>query len=452
MFDRRPTLVLGAGLVIGLTCLLHLANLVFVPLVLAALLRSGTRWLFAFGLGLGLLLAPKEIHTIFDRDFVNVTGQVSSLPRVSDYGTSFNLTARDTVWRIESKSKLAVELGTQLRVKGLALPLKEGSEAFMLVHGITGRLQAQQVEMVATAPAAWRLANAWRRSFRQFCQRALPSEEAAFTEALCFDMSAGIDQTMTDRLRSTGTLHLLTASGLHVVVLGGVLFYVFSFLPVPKIFKLLLVAIVLLLYCGATGLTPAVVRASMMFVVGMSAYLFRRERDGLSALGLVASLYLLWQPREIYDPGFQISLIAVGGILLFSPREHRFDGKQSVFVLRLKDAASLAWIAFLVTTPLTAFYFGYVSLTALPTNLVLGLVASVAASFAFMGYFLYLLIPSIGAGLAVVVTGPCVGVILWMLDKVSSPAPLDVPAFSAYWLPVIYGLLLLTWRQRIVQP
>jgi competence protein ComEC len=329
--------------------------------------------------------------------------------------------------------------------------LREGSEKYLLLHGVTGRLQARRLEAVAPGPVWWRWADAWHQSFSTFCARWLPPEAAALTQALCVDLNGELDPATTDRLRQTGTIHIVSASGLHVFLLAFALMAGLSSLPIPRPIQVAVVAAVLTLYAGATGLNPPVVRAALMSIVGLSAYLLRRESDGLSALALSAVIYLLWQPRQVYDPGFQLSFVTVGAMALFLADT---EGKRHLALEYGLEAAKVSGVAFLASAPLVAYHFGTLSLSSLPANLLIALPASAAVVTAFAAHLTSYLVPALGVGLLTLGTGPMAGFVLWLTEHLADQpwSSVDMPGFSAYWLPLVYGLGLLMWRQRIKLP
>ncbi|WP_158409183.1 ComEC/Rec2 family competence protein [Fimbriimonas ginsengisoli] len=380
---------------------------------------------------------------------VHGSATVVGIPKVGEYGTTVNMELAGRTWRATLADCPTVGLGDRIEVDGVGLPLREGSERFLLLHGVTGRLQVREAHLLEPGPRLWQYAASWRHSFSDLTAKWLPPESAALTQALCFDLNGELDPKTTDRLRQTGTIHVVSASGLHVFLIAASLMGLLSLLPIPRGAQVLLVGLLLTMYAGATGLSPPVVRAVLMSIVGLSAYLFRRERDALSALAFAGVIYLLWQPRQVYDPGFQLSFVTVGAMALFLHRRP----KRHLAREKLEEALWVSWVAFLASTPLVAYHFGGVSLSALPANLLVALPVSVAVISAFLAQILGWILPALGVGILSCVTGPMSGAVLWLVEHLSGPGwYFEVPGFSAYLLPLFYGLLLLTWRQRIVHP
>jgi len=449
--EGRPVLLLGTGLVLGLTLLTHPLNFLFLLLVAFFIHGQAPRITLGVGLGLGLLLTPTPLTPVIERQFVSGNGTVVSAPRRGPVGTKFNLEMPDRTWEVQGEKIPDLSLGDEISVVGVGMPLREGSEQYLALHGVSGRLQAKRITFLTAGPWPWQIASSWRRSFEKLTQQSQPKEAAALTSALCFDLSGELSKETTDRLKETGTIHIVSASGLHVVVLAIAVIWVLSKAPIPRGVQIAILAAILILYAGATGLNPPIVRAALMSIFGQSAYLFRREKDALSGLAVAAVFYLVWQPRQVYDPGFQLSFITVGALAMFLHpiREESHRLKKSVI-----EASRLSFVAFIASAPLVAYHFGTLSLTALPSNLFVGGVASAVIVSAFVAQLLSLIWMPGAAFVMKVFAGSFSGWILWITEGLGGHAwsSVDVPGFSAYWLPVVYGLLLMTWRQRIVQP
>lgn len=448
--EGRPLLLLGAGLVVGLTGLLHPVNFLFLLPFLWLARKTSQRVLVLVGVAGGLLLTPAPLSSILDRRWVSGSGVVSSVPRNGNSGTRFNAEIGSVGWQVEARDCPSLSMGDQISVTGVGLPLREGGEAFLVLHGVTGRLVARNIS-VSKTNALWRFAGSWRTSFEQLCDQSLPTDAAGLVKALCFDMSGELPRRTTDLLKDTGTIHIVSASGLHVFVIALAVMWGLSRLPIPRWLQVVIATGILLLYAGATGLNAPVVRAVLMWTVGYSAYIFRRERDALSALLLAGIVYLLWQPRQIYDIGFQLSFVTVGGLILFVHPPARAMPRILEWTY---EGVMAAWVAFAASAPLVAYHFGTVSISSIPCNLLVGVAASIVIVSAFVGHLVGLAWSGLGGFLLGWIAGSFAGWILVAVEGLGRQpwASVSVPGFSAYWLPVVYGLFLMTWRQRIVQP
>lgn len=173
-----------------------------------------------------------------------------------------------------------------------------------------------------------------------------------------------------ERFRSAGLSHLLCISGFHIFIIAGMI----SFLLYPlrlwsRVGRLRYFLIILLvwLYVAFIGFPLSAVRASVMLSAFYVVRLMQRELSPYNTLALAVALMIFVQPRCIFDPGFQLSVTAVIGILLFAdsfnpvPRRHRAL-RYAVALFLVPLAATIA------TLPVVLAWFHRVPLLSVPAN------------------------------------------------------------------------------------
>ena len=116
--------------------------------------------------------------------------------------------------------------------------------------------------------------------------------------------------------RRSGLLHLLTVSGLHVSVVCGAALQLIR--GRRKWLRFLLSALLLLLFCLLTGLSPSSLRAAIMLLVVRFSRLLDRQDDPLSEIGCALTLLLLINPAFLTASGFRLSFGAIWGIACLS--------------------------------------------------------------------------------------------------------------------------------------
>ena len=334
-------------------------------------------------------------------------------------------------------------LGDEVSVQGYIYPLPQEREGTYLARGVAGVVSGSSTEVRvfrhASGPAAW--GAAWRESFIDYSRRRLSPPDGAVATALAFDVRTDLNPEVRTELEQSGTVHVLAASGLHLLALAWILELVLSRLPIHLLIRRTFILGLLLVYSSAAGFHPGTFRAFVSTGLRDGALVVGREYDSLSGVGMAGILFLLWRPYMVYDAGFQLSMVIGAGIALFRAR----SAGMSV-VPRLFKGSLVAW---LVSIPIVAHLFGIVSVVSVPANLLaaallpvclLGLLASHAASFVSSGLSDIFLVPATLAahGLEAVVRG--FGTLKgWGFT---------VPAFSGYWLAVVYGAGLALWRPK----
>ncbi len=137
-------------------------------------------------------------------------------------------------------------------------------------------------------------------------------------QAILIGQSYQLQKVWTEDWRSTGTFHALVISGTHVAVLTGFFLFCLRLCFVPPSLATLLTALAAWLYAVVTGWqTPCVRSAAGLTLFLVAAYFYRRKRP-LNLLAAVAIVYLLADPRQLFDPSFQLTFLAVGFLGAFA--------------------------------------------------------------------------------------------------------------------------------------
>lgn len=120
-----------------------------------------------------------------------------------------------------------------------------------------------------------------------------------------------LNRSLESDFQATGIYHVLVIAGLHVGIIAWFLLTVFRWVRLPHTLSVLVTLFLLFSYASMVEARAPIVRAVLMASVYLSASLFERDRSPLNAIGLAALAICLWQPPQIYDPGFQLSFTSV---------------------------------------------------------------------------------------------------------------------------------------------
>ena len=187
------------------------------------------------------------------------------------------------------------------------------------------------------------------------------ANELAIASALILGDKSEIGEELRNAYAETGALHVLAVSGLHVgfVALGlGWLLGLFrSYRKAWKILKTILILLGVWTFALITGASPSVLRAASMFSLLIIGQSLQRYSSIYNTLAASAFCLLLLNPNLLFEAGFQLSYLAVTGIVFFYPRIYRswiIDHPIGDFLWKMV-AVSLA--AQLTTFPLSLYYF-----------------------------------------------------------------------------------------------
>jgi competence protein ComEC len=240
---------------------------------------------------------------------------------------------------------------------------------------------------------------------RSFKNCGLKGNELAVASALLFGVTDQLDPALIRSYAGTGALHVLSVSGLHVAILYGFLQLVFGFLAYRKNGALLLGIITLVIiwfYAFLTGLTPSVLRSSTMFTFIVVGQILSRQSSVYNSIAASAFVLLCYDPFLIMEVGFQLSYLAVIGIILLYPIINRQIRIQNKLLKPVWDITSVSIAAQIATFPLGLLYFHqfpnyfiFSNLIVIPLSgiiLYTGIIASVFSVFPIVQFLLVYLI------------------------------------------------------------
>lgn len=180
-----------------------------------------------------------------------------------------------------------------------------------------------------------------------------------------------IDPSVREKFSMAGIAHILALSGLHVGLIASLIWFLFFPLDYLRLKKLRLVITLVVLagFAWLTGMSPSVVRASIMIGFTLIAIVLYRKSLALNAMCVSALLTLSIWPTALYQAGFQLSYITVGAIVGLQDKVFPtlVDRKQRVFY-RLWSLISTSLIAMAATIVLSAYYFNSISLLSVLSN------------------------------------------------------------------------------------
>ena len=452
-FDRRPILVFASGLIVGI---LAIENWLAIPVGIVFLFlieRRSVAWTYFAAILLGAIIAPKANSVEIPRNStLDADVTVSRVPVIFDTGIQCIVDIQGQTFAMTMPSECEPHLGDVWRIRGKLQSLSETQEQFYAVRGVNERVKVLSAHKVSDGPWFYALSDKWRRSMLSLTHETMGPETGSLVEALCFNMNGRLSNELSQSLVDSGTIHVIAASGLQVMILAGFIQFAFGLLPLPRWTQLLLLSIVLLSYACSTGLNPPVVRAVIMAILFVSAYMFRREPDVMNSLGLACVAYLLWQPGSVYDLSFQLSSIAVGALGLF----YRFNRSAPNTALeslgsQTYDLARGTVIATLGTAPIVAYAFGRISVIGLAANfLVIPFVAPIIL-LSLVSLMVHPVLPALSMGLMKLGVEPLTAWVKWAVE-ISASVPfavLTVPAFSPLWLLAYYVGWILVWRPQV---
>lgn len=166
-----------------------------------------------------------------------------------------------------------------------------------------------------------------QKGMRQL-QRVMPLKDAGIVGAMLFGDRTELQEETEEWYRAGGISHILAISGLHISMIGMLLYKILkkSGLPIPVC--AVISGDLMILYAVFTGAGTATCRAVIMFLTFLFAQCLGRTYDLGCALALAVILLLLSEPFLLFSSGFQLSVLAVAGLAFVHPAFRRAYGRN----------------------------------------------------------------------------------------------------------------------------
>jgi competence protein ComEC len=264
--------------------------------------------------------------------------------------------------------------------------------------------------------------------------------------ALLLGQKQSLDPELRNAYAQAGVMHILAVSGLHVGILYAVFLFPLKGLQLGKKARkryLLMIVGIIWMYAVLTGLAPSVVRASTMFSLITLGQMRDRKPSTFNVLAFSAILMIAFDPEVIFEVGFQLSYLAVAGIVLIQPLIVNLWLPSNRFLEYFWQLTAVSLAAQLATFPLSVYYFHIFPVYFLLANLLViplaFLIMQVGIPFLFLGWM-----PWIGESLGWVLS--------WMIEFQNQIAlsirdlpfgRLDRLTINLFGMILVWGILLI---------
>jgi len=375
----------------------------------------------------GLLRAVAD-----ERAVAELTGTVVSDPVVVDgqWGQQVvvrvrvrEVTARGTTYRLGGvvlalgdPAWSDVALGSEVRWVGRLAPAEDPELAALVVG-------SRDPVRIRGPDVWWRGAAAVRSSIRDSVD-GRPEAQRELVPALVVGDDAGLPEQLERDFRTTGLTHLTAVSGTNLTLVVGFVLLLARSVGVRGRWLTVLGLLGIAGFVLLARTEPSVVRAAAMGAVGLFALGTDGRRRGLRALGVAVTGLLLVTPALAVSPGFALSVLATGGIVLLGPPVQA--SLERWLPAPLAAAVAVPFAAQLACTPVVAALSGEVSLVAVLANLLVAPAVGPATVLGLAGGLTGLVWVLLGR-LIGTAAGACVG---WIVLVAQWGADLPVPSVA----------------------
>jgi len=393
---------LGPPLLALFSGLIPLALIPFLPSSKKPLIVVGLCLFALFGGGLHFSssLPPTDEHSLCfynDAGVVEIQGTVVEEPEIRDRYCLLTFSADEIIVDGERKEilgKASVRVpryptyhyGDVLKITGrLQTPpqLEDFDyKTYLERQGIYSVIYYPGVEVLDHSqgfkPLQW--IYSLRERLSASLARALPEPQGSLAQGILLGLRGNIPDSLYQAFSRTGTAHLLAISGLHISIILAMLlsFGILVFGRRRSIYIWLTLALIWL-YALLAGMHPPIIRAAIMGSLFLIAEYLGRQRSAIIALAFTAAVMVGIQPGLLWTVSFQLSFLAMAGLVLLYPYFQAWGRKGVAFLFgarekiaaaggMITDVFAVTLAAIVAVWPLIAYNFGVVSLVALPAT------------------------------------------------------------------------------------
>lgn len=200
----------------------------------------------------------------------------------------------------------------------------------------------------------------------------IKEEETSVLQALMLGVRSDISPGLLQAYSFTGAMHILAVSGLHVGILYLILSWILFFMNGKwmRFTRTLIIIVVVWFYAFMTGFSPSIERAAIMFSLIAISKQFHWASNIYNTLAATAFFILIIHPQDLYDIGFQLSFLAITGIVCLQQYFKDMLKSKYILVNKTYELLYVSVAAQLLTLPLAMYYFGQIPMYFLLTNLV----------------------------------------------------------------------------------
>lgn len=213
-----------------------------------------------------------------------------------------------------------------------------------------------------------------KRLVEKFIQYIPDSEASSLASTLILGYRADLNKDLIEAYSKTGTMHVLSVSGMHV----GIVFLVLSFLlkAMNKNKKLILIRAIIIIgliwfYSLLTGFSPSVCRSALMLSFVVLGKAIHKNQNTYNLMAISAFFLLLYDPFYLFDVGFQLSYLAVAGLVYFHPLIYNTLYIKNKILDYMWSYSALSLAAQLATFPISLYYFHQFPMYFLLSNLLI---------------------------------------------------------------------------------
>ncbi len=390
----------------------------------------------------------EKVQITFDEK-ISFSGQIISNPVLKSSSQEFKLELNqpfsgDVLVKTDRYPQFSY--GDKLKVQGtIKQPYSESYGRYLAKERISGVITFAETERLSSGHGS-KIKNflfGVKKKMIASFQQLLPPEESTLLAGLTLGERGEFSEDFKEAMAKSGTTHLVALSGYNITIIVSTVMALFAWFLIRRRTAFFFTILVILGFVLMTGAEASVVRAAIMGIMVMVAGEIGRFFDFRNAIILAGLVMVLENPKVlVYDVGFELSFLALLGIIYLKPAIIRFFRvTEKPGFLSWRENFFTTAGAQLMVVPLLISNFGSFSLTSLAANVVvlefipvtMGLGFTMAA-FSFFSYYLSL---ALGLLLEVLLKFEIIAIEFFARFSIPFSPDVSILAFLVYYVLII---------------
>ena len=353
-----------------------------------------------------LIFQEKRYKNLYPEENIMVEGIIVSNQEEREYKNRYKVKVlkvntsdkyKCTQIYIEVKKEIDFQYGDKVILQG---EFRKGSEErntggfnyqlYLKSINIYGILKVEKYQKISSNNINWiqKTINNIKLAINKNIENFLEEEEQQIVKGLILGDTTILEEELKEKFQIANISHILAVSGMHII---------YIIIGIEVIFKNLLgkrrvkyaIIIGLAFYMTLTGYTSSIVRAGIMGMMNIIAFLVYRKNDIWTSIAISLGVILIQNPYAITGVGLQLSYLGTIGIILFNKNIKQYldnikciknnihikkSKKISTIIEKLKDMISVTLSAQIMILPIMLYHFNIIGIYFVLANILVSVI------------------------------------------------------------------------------
>lgn len=445
---KRPILIITLGFIIGiiLGLYLNIAPFIFLGLILITLFfkvidyKSNNNYIRILNIfiknnvilillisalisSIYLAFCNKRYETVYRKFNTNeIMATIIRNNKETEYKYTYKVKLEDfkgfgdinLILRISKSKKISLNYGDKIKVSGEYVIPEEARnyggfnyKEYLKTQKIYGIFEADKVEILKHNNLSFieLFSNEVKLKIIENFNKILPEDTMGLFLGILIGYDDNLSEEIKESFRKSSLTHLLAVSGAHIVYIISGLSFLFRIVRIPKRITNMITIICLIFFMYITDFSSSVVRASIMGIILLIAFVSFKKNDIQTTISISILLILIENPYKILDIGLLLSYFATIGIICFSKlrknRKSEISLKEKV-IGYIKEMVLITISANIFVIPIMVYNFNTISLTFIISNVIAGILIGPIT----IGGFILIVLSFLSVKLTYIITIP----------------------------------------------